>query len=36
MITQQTIDLENDEPHAYLLGYIVEQICKIYINTLKK
>ena len=30
------LDLDNDEPHAYLLGYIVEQIYKIYINTLKK
>ena len=28
------LDLDNDEPHAYLLGYLVEQIYKIYINNL--
>ena len=30
------LDLDNDEPHAYLLDYIVGQIYGIYINTLKK
>ena len=28
------LDLYNDEPHAYLLGYLVEQIYRIYINNL--